>query len=493
MPETQHYIAVDLGAESGRVMLGTLSDDNVAIAEAHRFPNGPIELAGTLRWDFDRLLAEVKRGIATAVGAAGGVIHGLGVDSWGVDFGLLDDRGVLLEPPYHYRDSRTIGVMEEAFRRIPRREIYERTGIQFMQINTLYQLFSMRLRGDSILDKARKMTFIADLVSHSLCGRLYAEYTLASTSQMLDMRTGRWATSLLETLEIPPRILPEVVPPATPVGKSRDEIAEDLRSARLPIIATASHDTAAAVAAVPAAGGSWAYLSSGTWSLMGVESPEPVITDRTCELGFTNEGGVEGTIRLLKNIIGLWIVQECRRQWQREGKEFTYADLTSLAARAVPFAAILDPTSAEFLPPGDMPRRINEYLERTGQRPLREPGAMVRAILEGLALTYRKTLEEIECVTGRKIETLHIVGGGTQNELLNQFAADATNRRVLAGPVEATSLGNVLLQARALGRIRSLGTLRAIVRSSQPVREYLPRDPESWDRQYAAFRRAMKQ
>jgi len=491
MAETQPYIAVDLGAESGRVMLATLSGESITIEEKHRFPNGPVTVNGTLRWDFERLVAEVKKGIGRAVRSAGADVAGVAVDSWGIDFGLLDDEERLIEPPYHYRDTRTDGMMEQAFRRVPRREIYERTGIQFMQINSLFQLLSMRLRNDPALDRARNMTFIADLMSHALCGRLYAEYTLASTSQMMDMRTGKWAGGLLDALEIPTRILPEVIPPATTVGRFREELADEIGCGRLPVIASASHDTAAAVAAVPAGGGNWAYLSSGTWSLIGVELPEPVITDRTCDLGFTNEGGVDGTIRLLKNIIGLWLVQECRRQWQREGKDYTYAELTSLAAGAQPFGAWIDPASAEFLAPGDMPRRINDFLERTGQRPIREPGTMIRTILEGLAFTYRTALDELESATGRKIEVLHIVGGGSRNELLNQFTADATNRKVVAGPTEATSLGNALLQARATGRVPSLSALRAVVRASFPMREYLPCDPASWDREYAARRRAM--
>lgn len=475
MSQIKPYIAIDLGAESGRAMLGTLADDTLSLKEMHRFQNVSVMLDNTLRWDFDRLLAEIKTGIRKCVEAAPGEIAGIGVDSWGVDFGLLDKNGCLVAPPYHYRDARTDNMPEEAFKLMPRRTIYEHTGIQFMQLNTIFQLLAMRLGNDPALKKATALIFIADLVSHALCGELYAEYTLASTSQIMDMRTGAWSQPVLEALGLPAQLLPRIVQPATVVGRLRQNLADEIGCPQIPVIAAASHDTAAAVAAVPAKGTNWAYLSSGTWSLIGVEIPAPIIGDLTCENSFTNEGGVDNTIRLLTNITGLWILQECRRQWQQEGYDLSYAELTALAAAARPFAANLDPSRDDFLAPGDMPARINNYLSATGQAPLTDKGEIVRTILESLALSYRRALDTIEEIIGRKIEVLHIVGGGTQNELLNQFAANAINRPVITGPIEATSIGNILLQAKAVGQVKSLSHLRAIVAACFPIKQYIPK------------------
>ena len=485
MSETRQYIAIDLGAESGRAMLGTLTGHTLELQEIHRFPNGPIEVDDTLRWDFPSLMREIKTGIAKCARAATAEIAGIGVDSWGVDFGLLDEKGQLIELPYNYRDARTDGMMEKAFERMPKRTIFEHTGIQFMQFNSLYQFLAMALKDDPALKRAAKCAFIADLVSYELSGELFAEYTLASTTQMLNMRTGQWALPVLEALGIPDNVLPPVVRPATVVGALREDLAAELGCGRLPLIAIASHDTGSAVAAVPAEEGSWAYLSSGTWSLMGAETPEPVITDATFD-ELTNEGGVDGSIRLLKNIMGLWLVQECRRQWQREGDDLSYADLTDMARAAKPFAARVNVLHDGFLAPGEMPRRINEHLAATGQAPLEDRGAMIRAVLEGLAFAYRHTLTQLEEVVGKRIDVLHIVGGGTQNELLNQFAANATNRRVVAGPIEATSIGNILLQARATGQLADLPELRQVVRESFPIRTYVPQEPEAWAAEYAA-------
>jgi rhamnulokinase len=491
MAEAKQFLAVDLGAESGRVMRGALAGGLLKIAEAHRFANGPLQEGESLRWDFAQILAGVKRGIALgaeqarSAGSGQGEkeIAGISVDSWGVDFGLLDERGVLVENPYHYRDRQTEGMLEEAFRRVPKRELYERTGIQFMRLNSVYQLLAMRLRKDPALVRARRLVFMADLVAHALCGEVFAEYTLASTSQMMDMRTGEWAKELLGKLDLPADLLPKVVKPGTIVGRLTAKVAEECGCGRVPVIATGSHDTACAIAAVPAAGDDWAYLSSGTWSLAGVELNEAVITEASYEEGVTNEGGVEGTITFLKNIAGLWLVQECRRQWQREGFDFTYAQLTDMARRARPFAARIDPGDESFAAPGDMPARINSHLQAAGRQPLTSKGEIIRSILEALAFTYRRTLDKVEAMTGRRCRVLHIVGGGAQNELLNQFAADATGREVIAGPVEATSIGNVLMQAKAVGALNSLAEIRAVVRHSFPTRRYAPGKTEPWERE----------
>jgi rhamnulokinase len=487
MSDDRCYIAVDLGAESGRVMLGRLAGGTLTLSEAHRFPNGPVRRDTTLRWDFPQLMTEVRKGILLAARMAGGRVRGIGVNSWGVDFGLLDDEGRLIEWPYHYRDSRTDGMMERAFALMPKRDIFERTGLQFMQLNTLFQLLAMRLAGDPALHRARKLLFMANLVAHELGGRPVAEYTLASTSQMMDMRTGNWSAELLARLGLPAQILPEVVPPTAIIGTLKPDIAVEAACGHVPIIAAPSHDTAGAVAAVPSEGDRWAYLSSGTWSLMGLELPAPVVTDAAFTHNLTNEGGVEASIRLLKNIMGLWLVQECRRQWQREGVDLSYAKLTELAAAAPPFAARISLDHTPFLAPGDMPARINDYLKSTGQAPLTDKGSMVRTVLECLAFTYRRTLDALQEVSGRKVDTLHIVGGGTQNELLSQFAADATGIPVIAGPVEATSAGNVLIQAKATGALATMADLRAVVRASFPTRRFTPRHTADWTRRYADF------
>ncbi len=486
---TRNYIAVDLGAESGRVMLGTVTDDSLSLQEAHRFTNGPIETEGSLHWNFPHILSEIKAGIKKAVQQAEDQVACIGVDSWGVDFGLLDADGKLLENPYHYRDSRTDGMLDKAFEMIGKRRIYDQTGIQFMQLNTLYQLLAMRQSNDPVLDKAKTLLFTADLYAYHLCGKAYAEYSLASTSQMLNMATGQWEKDFFNTLQIPQDIMPEIVQAGTVVGKLTEEVAAELGCPQIPVAAIGSHDTASAVAAVPASPDSrWAYLSCGTWSLLGVEIPEPVINDQTFTYQFTNEGGVNDTIRLLKNIMGLWLVQECRRQWQTEEQEFSYAELAEMAAKAQPFAGYIDPAHDAFLSPGQMPEKINEYLTETGQIPIEDKGTMVRAILESLALNYAWVLEQIEEMTGSTIDCLHIVGGGLQNELLCQFAANATGKKVLTGPIEATASGNILMQAKAAGQIENMDQIRQIVRNSFDVKEYLPQDVSGWQTQSSKFK-----
>jgi sugar (pentulose or hexulose) kinase len=480
----KQYIAVDLGAESGRVMLGTVSGKSLKLAEIHRFSNTPVREAGSLRWDFDKLLSEIKTGIAKAAKQADDEVCGIGVDTWGVDFGLADGDGGLIENPYHYRDSRTNGLMKKAFELIGKREIYENTGLQFLQFNSIYQLLAMRLADSAALARAKNLIFVADLFSYFLCARLYGEYSLASTSQMMDMRTGKWSKEIFEKLSLPIEIMPDVVGPGTVVGKLTTGVADELNCGRIPVIAVASHDTGSAVAAVPAGHDNWAYISSGTWSLIGVEVPEAVITDKSFEHSFTNEGGVEGTIRLLKNIMGLWLVQECRRQWQKEGFEFSYAQLTAMAEQAQPFVAYIDPDHDSFLAHGDMPKRINQYLSATGHRPIDDKAQMIRVILESLALKYRWALERLAEITARPIDCLHIVGGGIQNELLCQFTANAIGRRVITGPIEATASGNILMQAKATGQIETLEEARQIVRNSFELKDYQPHNGRLWQEQY---------
>jgi len=500
MAEVKKYIAVDLGAESGRVMLGSISAgksagsmadksathlaDKLVLEQVHRFSNGPIEEKGTLRWDFGKLLNEVKAGIKKAAEEAHNQVAGIGFDTWGVDFGLLDAKGELVESPYHYRDSRTNGMMEKVFELMPKREIYESTGVQFMQLNSIYQLLAMRLGNSAALAKTKNLIFMADLFSYYLCGKMYGEYTLASTSQLMDMRTGKWSKKIFDKLSLPIDIMPKIVEPGTVADKLDSKIAKELGCGQIPVIATGSHDTASAVAAVPAGEGDWAYLSSGTWSLMGVEVPHAIINDKSFKYEFTNEGGVENTIRLLKNIMGLWLMQECKRQWQREGADLSYADITEMAQKAKPFAAYIDPDYREFLAPGDMPKRINDYLAKTGQKTISDKGQMIRIILESLAFKYRYVMEAIEDITGKKIEVLHIVGGGIQNELLCQFTANALGKKVITGPIEATASGNILMQAKATGQIKTLAKARDIVRNSFELKQYQPQEALLWEKQY---------
>ena len=484
MSEVKKYIGVDLGAESGRVMLGSVSSEKLTLEEIHRFGNGPVDEDGTLRWDFEKLLREIKIGIGKAVKAADGAVLGIGIDTWGVDFGLIDADGKLIERPYHYRDSRVDGVKEKAFEIMGKRAIYDNTGIQFMVLNSIYQVLSMRLNDYPALAKTDKLVMVADLLAYYLCGKVASEYTLASTTQLMDMRTGQWSKAIFDGLDLPIEIMPEIVEPGTIIGMLTQAVAEEIGCGPIPVIAIGAHDTASAVASVPATGGKWAYLSSGTWSLMGVEIPEAIVNDKTFEHEFTNEGGVEDTIRLLKNIMGLWLVQECRRQWQREGADLSYAEIAEMSLAARPFAAFVDVDDIRFLAPGDMTPRVNEYLAETGQATIEDKGQMVRVILESLALKYRSIMEMIESATGETVDVMHIVGGGIQNELLCQFTANSLGKKVITGPIEATASGNILMQALAVGQVKDLADMRRIVANSFEVKQYEPQDVELWAEQY---------
>ena len=484
MSELKQYIAVDLGAESGRVMLGTVSASKIVLDQIHRFANVPIEVEDALRWDFNRLLSEVKTGIGKAAKKAEGKVEGIGIDTWGAGMGLIDPKGKLIENPYHYRDSGTKDMIEKAFEFMPKRQIYENTGLQFMQFNDLYRLLEMRLSNSQALARAKNILFMADLFSYHLCGRIYGEYSIVSTSQLVNMRTGQWSKEIFNKLSLPIEKMPNIIKPGTVVGQLTENIAAEIGCEQIPVIAIGSHDTASAVAAVPAGNTNWAYLSSGTWSLMGVEVPKAIINDKTFEYEFTNEGGVEDTIRLLKNIMGLWLVQECKKQWQRDGTEFSYAGLTEMAQKAEPFVAHIDPDYDGFFAHGDMPERINNYLAETGQKKVEDKGRMIRVILESLAFKYRWVLERIEDVTGKVIDCLHIVGGGIQNELLCQFTANAIGKKVITGPIEATASGNILMQAKASGQIKTLAEVRQIVRNSFELKEYQPKKTSLWEKQY---------
>jgi rhamnulokinase len=481
------FLAYDLGAESGRAVVGHLESDRLRMEEIHRFPNGPVRVLDSLYWDILRLWADIKHGLGLAAQAYGSDLASIGLDTWGVDFGLLAADDTLLGNPYHYRDSRTNGMMEAAFEIVPCEEIYRQTGIQFMQLNSLFQLVAMARADSPALDAARTFLNIPDLLNFWLSGRKASEFTIATTSQCYNPGTHDWAREMLERLGIPTHMFGDIVQPGTVLGPLRVSVAEETGSGSLPVIASAGHDTGAAVAAVPATGSDYIYLSSGTWSVMGVEVKDPVINDRGLAYNFTNEGGVEGTFRFLTNIMGLWLVQECRREWARAGESYSYDELTSMAAEAPAFGPLVSLADNRFLPPGDMPARIQDFCRETGQRVPETKGEIVRCALESLALAYRSVAEGLDEMMGRRLPTLHIIGGGSQNRLLNQLAADATGRTVVAGPVEATAIGNLLVQAMALGHIANLAEGRALVRRSFEVETYVPQGTTAWDEAYAGY------
>ncbi|MCP4711830.1 MAG: rhamnulokinase, partial [Planctomycetes bacterium] len=447
MTSHKNYIAIDLGAESIRIILGRLDRHNLLLKEICRFPNEPYSQDGTLRWNIEQIIDRIKAGIAQAVNTAQETITSIAVDSWGVDFGVLDENGHLLENPYHYRDERTRGIMEKAFAIMPKKQIYQNTGLQFMEINTLFQLLILKNDQPHIFAKTNKLLFIADLISYLLGARIYAEYTLAGTSQMLDMTRGQWSAPIFQTFDFPLDIVPEIIQPGAVVGSISDPICRQLDINPIKIVATASHDTACAVAAVPASADNWAYISCGTWSLVGLEIKQAMINDESLNYGFTNEGGVCGAIRYLKNLIGLWPLQQCKKNWKNQGHEISYDSLTELAQNATPFIARLDLNHEPFFSPGDMPQKINDYLIQNDHQPITDKGQMVRIILESLAWEYHLTIAALERIHQKTINVIHMVGGGTKNQLLCQLTADATGKQVLAGPVEAAAMGNILIQA----------------------------------------------
>ncbi|MGQ9634284.1 MAG: rhamnulokinase [Bryobacteraceae bacterium] len=480
-----YYLAIDLGAESGRAILGTLENGRLQLEELHRFPNTPVRIPSGLYWDTFRLFHEILQGLAAAGRERKLSLSGIGVDTWGVDFGLVGRDGSLVANPMHYRDSRNDGMLEKTFSVVPREEIFTQTGIQFMQLNTLYQLYAMKLGGSPGLEAASRLLFMPDLFNYWITGVQRNELTEASTSQFYNPVRKRWATELFEALGLPVSILGEIVPPGTLLGPLLPHVAEYAGLGSVPVYATASHDTAAAVASVPAEGEDWAYISSGTWSLMGVELAEPVINEQSLALNFTNEVGYGGRIRFLKNIAGLWLLQECRRAWAQEGTNYSYDDLARMASEAAPLQSLLHPDA--FLHPGGMPERIASWCRTHGGSAPRTPGEFARTIFESLALRYRQVLESLESVTGRRLKVIHIVGGGSRNRVLNQFVADATGRIVVAGPAEATTAGNVLVQAIGAGALKDLEEARAVVRRSLPLTLYEPKPSEAWEYAYERF------
>lgn len=480
---TTHYLACDLGAESGRLMLGTLSAGLLTLSEIHRFPNEPIRSGDSLHWDLAGLFGELKVGLKKAARLQL-PFTSFGCDTWGVDYLLFDANGEVMPPSFHYRDPRSAEGVRKAYSKLDWPTIFNETGIQFMPLNTLFQLAA---ESPQRLERAHRLLLVGDGINFLLSGTAKAEESLASTSQLFNPRTHAWSKRLLDALNLPARLFPPIVPSGTRLGPLRKEIAKETGISDLEILATCTHDTAAAVAAVPASGSHWAYISSGTWSLLGVELPVAIINDTCRDLNFTNEIGYGSSVRLLKNIVGLWVVQECRREWAEQGHALDYATLAQMAAEAPPFVSLIDPTDERFVAPGNMPQKIGDFCRETNQPPPMNPGAIIRCVLESLALLYRLTIRQVERITGSRMRQLHIVGGGSKNILLNQFTANATQIPVLAGPAEATAAGNILVQALALGHLPSLQIARKVVRDSLEMVRYEPKDSEAWMRAVARF------
>jgi rhamnulokinase len=483
---TKRILAFDLGAESGRGILGQFDGGRLKLDVVHRFANGPVRTLDTLHWDVLRLYSELLAAMKLCASSCGGV-DSIGVDTWGVDFALLGRGGTLLGNPRHYRDPHTEQILEQVFQRLSRENLFRQTGIQFMRFNTLFQLLALQRDRSPLLDVAETLLFIPDFFHYLLTGVKVNEYTNASTSQMLDPLARSWAWELIDACRLPRQILGTLVPPGTVLGPLRSSLASATGLASVPVVAPATHDTGSAFAAVPARSENWACISSGTWSLMGAEIPAPLVTTDALRYNFTNEGGVAGTIRFLKNIMGLWLVQECRRSWEATGAVYTYEQLTALAADATPFVSLVDPDDASFMLPPSMPEALGAFCAKTGQTVPSAPGAVVRCALESLALKYRWVLERLEEMLGSRLGTIHVVGGGSQNALLCQLTADACGRTVVAGPVEATAIGNVLVQALGLGLVGSLAEAREVVRRSFEVRIVEPQDSQAWDEPYSRF------
>lgn len=487
MTQLFNYLAFDLGAESGRALIGRYHGRQLTLEEIRRFPNDPVVYNGELHWDVPRLWYEMNNALTSIGSRISSPLSGIGVDTWGLDYALLGEGGTLLENPYHYRDSQTDGMMDRVFSIVSPGEIYSRTGIQFMQVNGLYRLYTENVRTPKLLRAAEKLFTIPDLFNFWLTGVAVAEFTNATTTQFYDPRKGDWSTEILEKLGIPTHFLVPVIQPGTILGGLRGELARKTGLTSVPVIAPACHDTGSAVAAIARASES-VFISSGTWSLLGTETSTPIINAEAQKLNFTNEGGVYGTFRLLKNIMGLWLLRRCRQDWQAEGKDYGYSELAETARLSQPFRSMIDPDDPLFLHPENMPTAVCQFCARTGQPIPESPAAIIRTILESLALKYRFVLNRLEELTGKTYGEIHVVGGGARNALLNQFTAEATGRRVVTGPVEATALGNIGVQMVATKAAGSLEEVRDIIASSFPPEIFEPREHEDWEKAYGRFK-----
>ncbi|MDL2234478.1 rhamnulokinase [Ruminococcaceae bacterium OttesenSCG-928-L11] len=482
----KRILAFDFGASSGRAMLADYSGGKITIEEIHRFSNDPVMLNGVLYWDFPRQMHEIKQGILKAWNSGG--FDTIGIDTWGVDFGLLDKRGDLLRNPVHYRDERNVGMMEEIFSVIPRDKLYRATGIQFMDINTICQLHYLKSRQPELLEQAETLLFMPDLMAYMLTGEAHTEYSIASTSQLLNAEARDWDWEIVDALGLPRRIFTPIVQPGAQVGMLSQAICDELGVKPVPVIAVGEHDTASAVAAVPARTDDFIYISCGTWSLFGTELDAPRTDDKAFGYNMTNEGGCNNTIRFLKNIIGLWLIQESRRQWMREGSEYSYAQLETEALAAEPFRSFIDPDHPSFVPQGNIPERVRDFCRSTGQPVPETVGQVMRCIYESIALKYRNTFDMLKDTAGKSSQVIHLVGGGTKDNLLCRMTANSCNVPVVAGPIEATVLGNVAVQLIAVGEIADIREARRIIGDSQALITYEPDDADSWQTAYGRFR-----
>ena len=482
---TKRVLAFDFGASSGRAIIGCFDGDKITLQEIHRFSNDPVSVGGTVYWDVLRLFHEIKQGIIKAKIAGG--FDSIGIDTWGVDFGLIDSEGKLMENPVHYRDARTVGLVDEAFKTMPKEKLYGITGIQFMELNTLFQLISLKKYRPWMLERAEKMLFMPDLFGYMLTGKMCAEYSIASTSQLIDLDKRTWSKEILAAFGIKESIFAPLVQPGTVLGELSKEICEECGVDPVPVISVCGHDTQSAITSVPCEDGDFAFLSSGTWSLFGTELDKPIVNETSMNINITNEGGFGGSTGFLKNIIGLWLIQESRRQWKREGKEYSYADLEKLALAAEPFKCFIDPDAPEFVPHGNIPERVREFCRKTGQYVPETVGEIMRCIYESLAMKYRLTFEKLRECTERDYPVIHVIGGGTKDGLLCQMTANSCDRTVKAGPIEATVMGNVAVQLMSDGSVKDIGQARKIVAASSELKTFEPADTDKWAQAYEDF------
>ena len=483
----RYFLAFDLGASSGRAMLGTLADDKLELTEIHRFTNQMQLINGHYFWNIFSLFNELKTGLKKCIKVFGIQPESIGIDTWGVDFVHLNKEGHILSLPFAYRDSRTDSSMDELFQLIPQQEVYAQTGIQFMQFNSLFQLFSMVRDHSSLLEITDSILFMPDALNYLFSGVKKSEFSIASTSQMMIPGTCHWNLELIDKAGIPANILPEIILPGTILGNIQAEVSREIGSLPVPVIVVAAHDTGSAVVSVPNTGKDFVYLSSGTWSIMGIESEHPIISEKTLQYNFTNEGGVDGTTRFLKNIMGMWLIQEVQRNWEEQGTKYTWTEMVELAQKSDPFKFLINPDDSMFLNPRSMTQSVRDFCYQTAQGTPQSHGETIRCIYDSLALKYRFTLEQIRQVSDQKIEVIHIIGGGANNHFLNQLTADATVLPIVAGPSEATAIGNIMIQAKALGVVDSLNEIRRIVANSFDLVKFSPSAELDWDEAYERF------
>ena len=483
------FVAVDLGAESGRVFLGEIQNKRkLEITEIHRFFNGYITINGRKKWDIMNLFKEIKQGIKKAVKESKTHISGIGIDTWGVDFGLFDKDGEICMLPYQYRDEAFIGSSEEVYDSIDKSWLFSKAGIQSMDINTLFQLYTATKFNSSALENAKTLLFIPDIFNYWLTGKMKTEYTIASTSQLIDVKKKTWLYDVAEKLSIPTKIFPEIAESGTELGCLTDEIKKELEiNYDIPVFSVASHDTASAVVSIPFESPHSCFISCGTWSLIGKEIPSPVLTKKAEDLNYTNEGGVFNTIRFLKNISGLWIIQECKRHWKKEGLNISYGDMVDEASRIAPFTQIINPNDSVFVTAGNMPQKIQDFCQKTNQNIPKTVGEIIRTVIDSLALCYKESVENIALLTGTEIETVHMVGGGIKNNLLCQLTANITGKKVITGPTEGTVEGNILIQAISNGEIENLATAREIVKHSEDIKIINPKPMENIQKVYERY------